>query len=172
VACKVLEGLIKQAKFLHLDDNSLLCRAQHGFRSKHSTSTSLLVSQYMYTRSVENKYEDVVMFDFAKALDSVNHKLLLISYGFNKYLLSWIANFLSDKSQLVKVGSKYSSVPSAVIQGSVIGPRLFVIFINDSPEVIRFSRAFLYADDLKLCSAIKTASDRLNMQIDIDAVAD
>jgi hypothetical protein len=63
-------------------------------------------------------------------------------------------------------------VPSGVILGSVIGPLPFVIFINDLPEVIRFSRAFLYADDLKLCSAIKTVSDRLNMQIDIGAVAD
>jgi sarcosine oxidase/L-pipecolate oxidase len=76
----------------------------------------------MYTRSVDNKCDvDVVMFDFAKAFDSVNHKLLLhklISYGFNSNLLSWIANFLSGRSQSVKMGSKYSSVssvPSGVI---------------------------------------------------------
>jgi hypothetical protein len=89
----LLEGLIKQAMFSHLDANSLLCRAQHGFRSKHSTSSSLLVSQCMYTRSVENKCDVDVMFDFATAFDSVNHKLLphkLISYSFN--LISWITN--------------------------------------------------------------------------------
>ena len=174
-----MESIVRDAMYCHLKDNNLLNNAQHGFRERRSTVSSPLLSNHHYIENIENKSDiDILFFDFAKAFDAVNHDLLLLklnAYGFNKYLLSWIANFLMDRKQFVCIGTKVSNVKpvqSGVIQGSIIGVLLFLLFINNLPDVVRTSNVLLYADDLKLFKVIKSLLDRLALQTDIDRILD
>ena len=108
---------------------------------------------------------DVVYCDFMKAFDKVPHRRLigkLQSYGIKGKILDWFAAMQSHRNQRARVNNSFSSwqeVTSGIPQGSVIGPLLFVIFINDLPEVIKSSELFLFADDMKLFHAIYTKED-------------
>ena len=90
--------------------------------------------------------------------------------GIKGNILDWVAAMLSHRSQRVRVNNSFSSwqeVTSGIPQGSVIGPLLFVIFINDLPEVIKSSELFLFADDMKLFHAIYTEEDCTSLQQDL-----
>ena len=116
---------------------------------------------------------DVVYCDFMKAFDKVPHRRLigkLQSYGIKGKILDWVAAMLFHRSQRVRVNNSFSSwqeVTSGIPQGSVIGPLLFVICINDLPEVIKSSELFLFADDMKLFHAIYTEEDCTSLQQDL-----
>lgn len=120
---------------------------------------------------------DSIYFDFAKAFDTVPHRRLigkLKAYGVEGKILSWIKAFLTGRSQVVRVNGEDSiSAPvlSGIPQGSVLGPLLFVIYINDLPEVIT-SGAFLFADDTKIFHQVTSLEDALILQADIDALTD
>jgi len=109
----------------------------------------------------------VACIDYKRAFDCVSHNKLLLklrSYGISGYLLSWIENFLTNRSQQTKVGNSLSDITylsSGVVQGSVIGPLLFVLFINDLAYLFNDNKCIckLYADDLKLYSTLETDSD-------------
>jgi len=112
------------------------------------------------------KQVEVVYTDFAKAFDKVPHQRLLIklkSYGLDDRLISWISDFLCCRTQRVRIDSSYSSpipVKSGIPQGSVLGPLLFVIYINDLPEVCHnLCSLFLFADDAKLYKVIHQLDD-------------
>ena len=116
---------------------------------------------------------DAIYLDFAKAFDTVPHQRLLKkleAYVTTCRILTWIKGFLSDRIQVVKAnGEESTSAPvlSGIPQGSVLGPLMFVIHINDLPEVIS-SNAFLFADDTKVLRHITSREDSIALQSDID----
>ena len=158
--CKVLESIIVDKVTKHLTDNDLLNDAQHGFRAGRSCLTNLLETLEQWTEIIdEGDAIDVAYLDFRKAFDLVSHEHLiykLSKYGIKGNLLEWIKDFLKDRTQRVVIRGTASSprkVTSGVPQGSVLGPLLFLIFINDLPLGL-LSALSLFADDSKLFSRI------------------
>ncbi|XP_076068382.1 uncharacterized protein LOC143040829 [Oratosquilla oratoria] len=118
---------------------------------------------------------DVVYLDFMKAFDRVPHKRLMekiSSYRIEGKILRWIQNFLTGRKQRVLINgeaSRWKEVTSRVLQGSVLGPMLFVIFINDLPEAaVNGSKVYLYADDTKIYRTIQSNADCDRLQWDLD----
>ena len=117
---------------------------------------------------------DAIYMDFAKAFDTVPHKRLLLklrSLGFGEQLLAWLESFLCGRTQRVKVNgikSPSAAVTSGIPQGTVLGPLLFVCFINDLPDQIRDSLVALFADDTKLYRCVMSDDDYRRLQADIN----
>ena len=169
VPCKVLESLIRDELMQHLITYGLISDHQHGFRPRRSCSTQLVVTLDAWSKLLENSTPlDVIYLDFKKAFDSVPHKRLLCKlkgYGVSGKLYSWIETFLSGRYQQVSIGGCFSDtvpVTSGVPQGSVLGPLLFLMYVNDLPEVVDCPIK-LFADDTKLYSGVSTDSDALSM---------
>ena len=126
---------------------------------------------------VNGNVVDTVYLDFAKAFDSVPHGRLLgklISYGATGNILSWIKAFLNERSQIVKVyvtSSMPAPVLSSIPQGSVLGPILFIVYINDFLEGIQ-SNGLLFADDAKIFNQILSREDVLTVQSDLNSLED
>ena len=158
--CKVLEAIVRKRIVLHLDRNNILSDKQHGFRQGRSCLTNLLEVMESWTMMVdEEDGVDVAYLDFRKAFDLVSHKHLLYKmekYGITNQVLGWVRAFLHNRTQKVVIrgtASEPESISSGVPQGSVLGPILFLIFINDLPlEVI--SHISLFADDSKIFTRI------------------
>jgi hypothetical protein len=162
VGCKLMESILKCDMSDYLLKHNLISQHQHGFLSKHSTCTQLLECVNDWTLNIKNKVStDIIYVDFAKAFDSVCHSKLLIklqAYGFRGNLLNWIAAFLSNRSQAVQIDGVYSDLvymTSGVPQGSVLGPLLFLIYINDVSDIFSNDvKLKLYADDLKVYTTV------------------
>ena len=152
-----------------------LSTAQHGFMKFKSCTTQLLDMYHMIGSVLDASGQaDIIYLDFSKAFDSVNHKLLihkLKAFGVNGKLLSWLHSYLSNRTQHVVLEgneSKWLPVLSGVPQGSILGPLLFLLFINDMPSVCKSSKIGLFADDAKIFRKIDDVSDCLLLQSDID----
>lgn len=167
-----MESVIKDQLLSTLLSNNVISKHQHGFLTKRSTLTDLLESTRDWSLSFSNTVSnDVIFIDFSKAFDSVVlNKLIfkLESYGIKGDLLSWIKVFLFNREQCVLVENVFSSpceVISGVPQGSVLGPILFILFINDIVNVCNKNVVVtLYADDVKLYSTVSSGDTVFNLQ--------
>ena len=175
VVCKVLESLIRDSIVNHMSENNLFSPKQFGFLAGRSTVLQLLKVLDIWTKILDQGgCIDVIYCDFMKAFDKVPHRRLLYKlekYGITGNTLGWIESFLFDRTQLVTINNEKSGrapVTSGIPQGSVLGPLLFVIYINDLPEVVdKDSYVFLFADDTKVSREIKSMRDKEILQNDI-----
>ena len=160
--CKLMESIIKNQILSYLLTKGLISKKQHAFIANHSTATNLLeCTQDWFVSLNSSRDTDVIYIDFSRAFDSIVISKLLFKleqYGICGKLLNWISSFLTNRSQCVVLDHNYSTVcevVSGVPQGSVLGPLLFIIFINDIETVCCGDCSLqLFADDVKLYSRI------------------
>ena len=148
-----MERIIASALMDYLENNNILSECQYGFRAGRSTEDQLLIVYDDITRWYDQGYTvDLLMFDFSKVFDVVNHDLLGVKLeliGITGKVLHWIKDFLRERTMSVKVENSHSddrSVDSGVPQGSVLGPILFLIFVNFVCSSLN-CKVVLFADD-------------------------
>ena len=174
VICKLLESIIRDHIMDFLIKNKLINSSQHGFLKSKSCLTNLLCFFEEITKWVdEGSPVDIIYLDFQKAFDKVPHQRLILklkSHGIGISIINWIEQWLTDRRQIVVVDGEVSNwkpVLSGVPQGSVLGPTLFLLYINDLEEGVT-SNILKFADDTKLFRKIKGNGDKQQLQDDID----
>ena len=174
---KIMERLILDRMLELLEKNGTINCNQHGFQAKCSCVSQMLLCLNDWTSSFDNYIQtDVIYLDFSKAFDSVPHKRLLMKLkqvGIRGKILNWIESFLTKRRQRVTLqngSSSWSNVISGVPQGSILGPVLFLIYINDLPNEIS-SKSKLFADDSKIYTEIKDINDCNKLQNDLNSLS-
>ena len=176
VCCKLLEGLIRDGLTKHLEENGLLTNSQHGFLKGRSCMTNLLEAMEYMTKEVdEGRPVDMIYLDFAKAFDKVPRLRLLEklrAHGVGGQVHRWINHRLTGRQQRVVLNgaeSEWAEVKSGVPQGSVLGPILFLIFINDLDTAAgQVGLLKKFADDTKLGHSVETLAKREELQASLD----
>jgi hypothetical protein len=176
-----MEKLVHSKLMEHLSDNNILSDQQFGFRPQFSTGEALLSVTYDWFEALDNKHEvSTLFFDLTKAFDSIPHSVVLQklkSAGLSPCLCAWFSSYLSNRYQQVIINGATSnriSVVSGVPQGSVLGPVIFLVAINDLTRLSFSSgtKFALYADDIVLYKIITSYFDLIHIQQDINRLSD
>ena len=177
IVCKTMEHCVRNHIVNHMMINNLFSNQQYGFIRGRSTVLQMLNVMDVWTKAMDKGDSiDTVYLDFTKAFDKVPHNRLmskLNSIGINTETLNWIKAFLSDRVQQICVNgsnSTWKPVTSGIPQGSVLGPILFVLYINDLPSNI-LSDVYMFADDTKIFNIIKSPEDQETLQNDLDTLS-
>ena len=164
---KVMESIIYSNIVNNCNKFNINNTEQHGFRNKRFTCTNLLELLNDLTNNIDvGNAVDIIIIDFAKAFDSINHNKLLVKlhlYCIVGKALGRIKEFLNSRSFYVKLNntkSNNSPVPSSLPQGTKLSPLLFILFVNDIINNFKFSKAKMYADDLTIYAVVNDFQDK------------
>ena len=151
---KVIEKCVFNQIIAYFEENKLLCESQYGYRKEHSTELACLeLVDKLHQQLDNNETPFCIFIDLSKAFDTLDHKILISKlryYGLNENAIQWFYSYLSDRSQYVEIDnikSDFKNISTGVPQGSILGPLLFIIYINDINTVSKAFRSILYADD-------------------------
>ena len=177
ICCEIMEHVMLSYIAKPIAKNNILINEQHGFRNKLSIITQLINTTTDWAIVLNNKSQtDIIFLDVSKAFDKISHRYLLSKlhyYGIRNHTLSWIGTFLSDHTQTTVVNgvhSSYVEVTSGVPQGSVLGPMLFLLYINDINNAIT-SQIRPFADDSVQYGNICNHNDQVILQNDLDTIS-
>lgn len=175
VFSKIFERLLHSRLLKYLTDKNIITDSQFGFRKKYSTELALAYTLDRITTEIDQKNHVIGLFlDFKKAFDTVNHQILLRKlhhYGIRGNENRLIENYLSNRSQCVKlndVPSEFREIDIGVPQGSILGPLLFILYINDLKNALQFSFPIMYADDTNIFISgknIDNMTEKMNSEL-------
>ena len=173
---KILERIMYNRLYSYLNDNNLFFQKQFGFREGHSTNHALIELINSINDSFnQNKYTLGVFIDLSKAFDTVDHNILLKKlslYGIKNNSLKWFSSYLSNRKQFIQAGdikTSYEDIICGVPQGSILGPLLFIIYVNDLSDVSKILEPIMFADDTNLFFThknIKELFQTVNSELD------
>ena len=169
---KVIETFIHNQTEIFLNKNKILYKYQSGFRKSFSTNSCLTLLTDKINKGFESgKYTGLILIDLQKAFDTIDHEILLKKMGcigFSEKVISWFESYLSGRTFKVNIDKKFSdpgNLTCGVPQGSILGPLLFLLYVNDMPQAVKCD-LFLYADDTCLTfqhENVKEIEDQLNL---------
>ncbi|CAK1598017.1 unnamed protein product [Parnassius mnemosyne] len=170
---KVFEKVVYQQVYNSI--SPILSDAQHGFLIKRSTVTNLILTNNYISKGMDIGLQvDCVYTDYSKCFDRIDHQILLKKLamsGIHGDLLRWFSSYIENRSQAVVLNgfmSTWLPVPSGVPQGSLLGPLLFIIFVNDIEKCFLYSKVLSYADDMKILKFISSTDDTMLLQSDLE----
>jgi hypothetical protein len=174
---KLMERIVQDHIFNLTRINKTFSCHQHGFQNQCSCVTQLLECLNDWTDNIDSELEtDVIYLDFAKAFDTVPHRRLLFKLrkaGIRGKVLNWIESFLDKRRQKVVLrngSSSWGDVSSGVPQGSILGPILFLLYVNDLPEAVS-TTAKMFADDTKVYESVTSREDCNRLQSDLNSLS-
>ena len=172
---KVLEKIVTEQLLQYLEGNNLLHPLQFGFRHNHSTETATCLFLEQVKQSLDKgNIVGAVFLDLKRAFDTVNHDLLvskLVSFNFSERSISWFQSYLVGREQCTVINSYKSSfrtIQTGIPQGTILGPILFSLYINNLPEVCPEANLQMYADDTVVHVSGKTSqevNEKLNQSL-------
>ena len=175
---KVFKRIVYDQLYRYLTENKLLCCYQSGFRTLHSTVTALIEATDSWSLNVDRGFVNAVVFlDLKKAFDTLNHAILLSklqAYGIRDSANQWFCSYLRNRMQTCLVNCNKSSetyLPCGVPQGTILGPLLFLLYINDLPNCLMHSQPRMYADDTSITYASNDVEEiERCVNIDLDRI--